>query len=483
MKTTSKRVVSFLFFFIFLLSWMLSAGGIATARADASAHTNVLDDLRKDETFKASEFKRNDNDYTLQVIQIAESTGKELFIYVFNPSFEVTPLTATSISLATETGENYSPNKYRLSLINKANGFQKYIVRDFKVKADTVRYYDIPMIMRAWNKDIDKAPVEGEINEVGINVAQRWGATNVDGQVKYYCAKSEVIEITGLVPGLIRYQDGYPELQFSDFTECHYVAFNTDKKIDELYEADVNFVKRDKVSYWTVINGLLHEDEGSVEYGDSVSKKVTITGEQVVEKEPSNLLYDFFHKKWSWTRIQTVQEFITTERLTDEAREDLKGMQWVLRFYESDYTIFNHSLGYVINGEEVSEITILRLKFETAGKVYNLGVVTNSVTGNGIPDNILFPPSAGDRILAWVIFIGAIILGLLIVKYSVKLLISIASGNMHLIIKIIGSIIVLSVVVIYGVVLIKMIVPLIVNLGCLGVDAIDKVLYKMLKLR
>ena len=82
MKTTSKRVVSFLFFFIFLLSWMLSAGGIATARADASAHTNVLDDLRKDETFKASEFKRNDNDYTLQVIQIAESTGKELFIYV-----------------------------------------------------------------------------------------------------------------------------------------------------------------------------------------------------------------------------------------------------------------------------------------------------------------------------------------------------------------------------------------------------------------
>ena len=59
-------------------------------------------------------------------------------------------------------------------------------------------------------------------------------------------------------------------------------------------------------------------------------------------------------------------------------------MQWILRFTETDYTV---STGSVVSmfGTEVSEVTILRLYFETDGKLYNLGVVDNKTTGSNNP--------------------------------------------------------------------------------------------------
>jgi len=69
-----------------------------------------------------------------------------------------------------------------------------------------------------------------------------------------------------------------------------------------------------------------------------------------------------------------------------------------LRFTETDYTYTYHdwispSGGHFrnyfkkINETAISDVTILRLKFETDGVVYNLGVVDNKANGTGISDS------------------------------------------------------------------------------------------------
>ena len=96
-------------------------------------------------------------------------------------------------------------------------------------------------------------------------------------------------------------------------------------------------------------------------------------------------------KKYVWKRIERVSDFIVKEGLSDDVKDKLRGKQWVLRFYESAYNKLSFS--EMVSGAhvktEVSEVTILRLKFETNGKTYDLGVVDNKQTG---PKDPIFTP-------------------------------------------------------------------------------------------
>lgn len=129
---------------------------------------------------------------------------------------------------------------------------------------------------------------------------------------------------------------------------------------------------------------------------------------QRVEEVAGNYKYEFY-------RIQTVEEFEETEnyefvyngiifnsttevKLTEEGKQNIKGKQWVLRFYESDYADYVETTvpplvsatpinTKIVDKTLVSNVTILRLKFETNDIVYNLGVIDNKQTGDGNPDN------------------------------------------------------------------------------------------------
>ena len=60
--------------------------------------------------------------------------------------------------------------------------------------------------------------------------------------------------------------------------------------------------------------------------------------------------------------------------------------------------------------QEVNNVTILRLKFETNGTVYNLGVVDNKQSGDTDQDN--YQPTWWERLLE---YLWKIVVGLLIV--------------------------------------------------------------------
>ena len=371
-----KRLLSLI---LALIAYLGMGFSPTQAYADEQvSYTNVMEDLEKDESFNATDYPAIADDYSLQVIQIAESVNGELFVYVYQPSDAVKELTATTIRISQSIGENARWKDYDLTLLNTDGVFDKYRVEGITILADVVRYYDIVAIHRKFDADIDDPAdtnYDQTINEVVYEVAQEWHACTVNGVVSYSMITSETITITNKIVGYIQYSEGFK--LYVDRCDSHFVAFSTDREIDNLMEADVEYTTQ---SYITIVK--TGDDEPTL--GEKVSNVKTVYASEEVSNDADGL----FGKKYAWNRIEKVSDFIANEgedlNLTVGNLEDLEDMDWILRFAETDFT---STVGmYVANtGTLVSEVTILRLKFQTDGVTYNLGVVDNKQTGSKDP--------------------------------------------------------------------------------------------------
>lgn len=136
-----------------LMPFVLSSCGNVTCASAASEtkYTNVLVDLYKDDEFNVEDYPSIENDYSLHVIQIAESADKELFVYVYQPA---NMQLATKINMSIENDQNYS--LYDLTFLNSYGVFFKYKISGFKVSYDQKRYYNVASIFRKWDPDLDK---------------------------------------------------------------------------------------------------------------------------------------------------------------------------------------------------------------------------------------------------------------------------------------------------------------------------------------
>ena len=405
------------------------------ATQEGDEYSSPVEDLKSDPDFDASLYPVNETDYSLQVVQIAESTDGELLVYVYQPSNGVKDFTATSINISTAINDSLYYKNYKLELLSRDGVFCKYRVKDFKVKEDALRYYDISSIFRKYDKDVDAGlseTNENEISEVSFKVAKLFTAVTLNGQVSYSCIETQVIEITDKYVGYIKYSNGFDLCASSCL--AYFVAFDTDLPIDNLYEADIYFVTQDYRYYHRTPNWAQGDKgEDSMTYEDAVEHELTLTCDTVVEHEGGGL----FAKKYTWKRIESVDEFIANEELTDEGIADLENKSWVLRFYEADYTFVQGSNSFTEQSTKVNDVTILRLKFETDGVVYNLGVVDNkqTVAPGQLPDNEntneLEFPSFGDKdwekILGTILFVIALIIIVVlfapILPYIIKLVI------------------------------------------------------------
>lgn len=81
-----KRVYVPLLVICLLVSVMFGGRQLLSAYASETAYTSVMEDLQKDEMFSLADYPENDEDYSIQVEQIAEGTNNELFIYTYQPS-------------------------------------------------------------------------------------------------------------------------------------------------------------------------------------------------------------------------------------------------------------------------------------------------------------------------------------------------------------------------------------------------------------
>ena len=181
-----KRKISTLFLIVVFLLDFLTFLPLKVS-AEEVTYSNVLDDLQKDPDFDPIDYPAKADDFSLQVIQLAEGDNGELFVYVYQPSAKFTPLVATSINISQEHKDIKFYN-YTLTLLNQKGVLQKYIVDDFTVKKDSNRYYEITSIYRKPIDDSEKVVDNGNlIDEVNFKVAKSFKITDKsDGRQEVY---------------------------------------------------------------------------------------------------------------------------------------------------------------------------------------------------------------------------------------------------------------------------------------------------------
>ena len=156
----------------------------------------------------------------------------------------------------------------------------------------------------------------------------------------------------------------------------------------------MTFVKQPYTAKAKSIEYTLNPDNTKLTftYGTQTTERVTLYYDEVVQNDGSG----YKGEKHVWNRIETVETFKANNDLNDNAIKQLENKQWVLRYYESARTgkatnggawIVSPILGalvseLVIEDERTTDVTILRLEFETDGKTYDLGVVDNKQTGH-----------------------------------------------------------------------------------------------------
>lgn len=364
-------------------------------------YTGVMEDLQKDESFDLENYPVIENDYSLQVITIAENFEKELFVYVYQPCSPNDKFIATSINISTTTGDELKYKNYGLVLIDMSGTLYKYKVKNVIPSNDDVRNYLISSIFRKWYKSYDKDLEkynDNTISEVAFKVGKKFTARyDVDGNLCYSCANLEVVTIIEKYNSYIRYTNG----TVYNMEDRFFTAFSCDKPIDKLVEADVQFISFDYTNKIDLKGGATGQYVAPVKnqistysssdlpygytYGPEEVKNKTLKCDNIVDIKVGFI----FTQKCSWKEIQSVDEFKKDLTLSDTAIKNLADKDWVLNYYTAEYKEKYESImitpvtKYEI-GTRVKDVTILRLKFETDGVVYNLGAVDNKTTGSNI---------------------------------------------------------------------------------------------------
>ncbi len=428
-----KTLLQYKRFFILLLIFTLLASLFGAREAFAYAevrYTGALEDLRKAENFDPSYYPTKEGDYTVSLIQIAESKDNELFVYTYQPASDER-ITASSINISRTSELNVTPKNYYLTLLSREGVFCKYVVKDFKVSDEPTRYYAIPSIFRFWVNDIDGDQNGSQtVTEKPFEVAEQFRFGTLNGKEYVERKKIDVITVTSKFVGFVRYTGeyklGFMNTALTDF-DCHFVAFNTDRRIDTLLEADLSYVKQDfSAKSWVEGGTVPHYETTYGERSDQI--KVELMCDQSVDHTGSFI----YGSSFSFNRIQSVTDFLSSEEtsnvykcgvfettekrtLTDDVKAELEDKSWVLRFLETNRTNKTTLGGTEYSSTLVGDVTILRLKFVTDGITYNLGVVDNKQTGGTDPVNVIrrllgLNPVVTWLLLAVILFVVLIVL-------------------------------------------------------------------------
>lgn len=384
---------------LLLVTVLIGGRGVIPAFAETAGNTNVLKDLQQDETFKATDYPDNPKDHSIKVIQVAESEKDDLYLYTYQPSQKSYYALATEINMSlSETADG--TRLYGLILVNTNGVFAKYLVKDIKVSSDSVRYYNVTSIYRAWDNEIDgETGTDNTGEKKAFPVRNIWRVTTEQGEKKYYCEPTFTVTVNNPYSDYLLYltSESLPsvssiQLNFNKLgmIDAHYVAFSTDWEIDRLKSATVTYNRSSGTGYYNTFLGF--DCGGDITYEQARTDYAYPTYNDKAEYK-GDLWHNGRNYDYKWDRIQTVPEFIAGESsLTDETKRNLEGKQWVLRFLETQRTQTETGIlgykKYTTNFTKVDKVSVLRLEFETDGVSYNLGAVSDMVSGDDKPGNV-----------------------------------------------------------------------------------------------
>ena len=373
MENIQKRKTILTAFLVLLLCLQMLLPFATVIRAETVEYSGVLEDLQKDANFDASAYPSVADDYSMQVIQIAESVNDTLILYVYQPSAYTKKLVASSVRLS-QTRESADCDDYDLTLLDSEGIFQKYRVEGVTVSESSVRSYFIVCLHRPFDKNIDEKPTDDNtIVAKAVPIEQIWTATTTESGVTYKAEYSEdTIAVTAEHFGYISYDKG--QFFYSSKVDSHYLAFSTNKPIDAIKEA--------RISY----EGICHNENSAINKKDdeAISGTVVLNEGQVFQINNFN----FFSDEYTYTRIQTASAFLKCEgdeKLEESTIKAVSGKQWVLRFLETERS-YNAYDPYINIYSRLTAVTLFRLKYEYRGQIYDVGVVSDIAHGDDKAD-------------------------------------------------------------------------------------------------
>ena len=458
MKKIRKILTSFALALLCL--FMCLPCSVATAYADGisidGGYTPVLDDLRKDEQFSETDYPVIENNYMLQVITISESVDKELFVYVYQPHQEHGKYIASSINISATTDNSLDIMNYSLTLVGFDGVFQKYLVTGITLPTSETRYYDVISIYRVFDETIDEGlsdDNDNTINEVVYAVSKAYVITDMENGPSMSVKDLDVIRVTDKYCGFLRLTTAL--LPFPNATstyDVHFVAFSTDKVIDDLLEADVYYETQHHVHQ---LGPGTDEEDRFYPSAETTYKNRAFLKKEDYETLPSQ---GWFAKDFSFHTIEDAKSFADSEyinyafdlgvfsvknveRISDATKNNIKNCDWVLRYAVTNYDSYSIEGGnynvYYTERDIVGNVSILRLKFETDDVIYNLGVIDNKQSADLIPDNV---NKTILEVADWfkiVIALLALILVLYVLGPILPLIFSIIGGILKFVFKII----------------------------------------------
>lgn len=388
MARLNKNLITIVFLVLFVVLFI--SGGVGNAYAFSSTETGILTDLSKDSSFTMEDYPQRQGDYSLKVFQIAESVDGSLYVYVYQP-WDRSDLRATSINMSLNEGAT-GTRLYTLTHISSYFTVYKFKVDGVKVSSAGTRYYNISSIYRKYDLEIDgKTSTDNTIKEVAYDVGKLFIAETVDETVKYDCRNVDVVEIINPYVDFISYggSTGWDLIfDVTKWTDIHYIAFSTNKQIETLKEADVTYTTQSY--HYTGLN-----DKGFTYGKKSEPQYITLTGKEEIG-------IDGF-KQYTWNSIYRTEDFIKATELTGAAKTEVEKSEFVLVFLKTSYEeqeLWNMMQGHYkeADGTKVSDVSILRLMFETDGICYNLGAIMDKQEGDNIAGN---KPESGFGFWAW----------------------------------------------------------------------------------
>ncbi len=422
-------------FLLILLSFLMFFN-INVINVSASEHprSNVLDDLKKDQSFNEADYPQKqftaDTDFSTMasLITISESEHNELYLYFYQPYSNSYPFELDSISMSLEksTSGSYSEGSiksYDLEFCNNEGALYKYVVKDFSVLNEEYRYYGFVAMWRPFIDGLDEM-TPGAINQkVSISIGQQWCVYWLNDELIYEMGTFETLKLTPTFTGTFRFNNGITigNLVGSfSWGDSHFICFNAENYIiKHIYDADMTYDVRSVTETWSPILGTDYY------YGEYESKYITLYDVDRVSYKGDGL----FATEYTWNRIMSSSEFIDNYKNQDisvpaEVESKIQSSQWVFSFAETQFFTVNYEGGYSNYYSECNDVTILRVHFlDINNKIYNLGTVMDKTTadneadGNGGMDLDDF-----WQVFRYVLLIIGVILLLLIISMILPIL-------------------------------------------------------------
>ena len=406
MKNKRKRVLCVLLAVVCVVQLLLVFAITAVAAGETASTSGVLDDLKRDPKFNEADYPQNPDDHSVQVIQVAEGANGELFLYVYRPEGTdnadhraryINMSTVNPVELSSDVFSDNALNElYPLTWLSASGTLEKYQVNNFTVSSNEDRYYNIAAVYRPFDENCDTKEDKSWDDITGFKgfeVGLCWHFYYFNDRLIIEAAEVRVVDVEILTVGFIGYNDGL-SWSGANKTDVHYVGFSVKNyNVDYIYDADVSYFYQSKEEVWI--------DKIEINLGELQGpKKVYISDNDTAENDGSG----WFGYKYKWKKIVTLQEF--KDQIDFAKNEDswiennildgsFDNVQYVFQFLETERVAvrpsdpFDYGYSYKCTSTYVSNVGVLRLHFKTPKGTYNLGVVSDLVSDDGIEDIVI----------------------------------------------------------------------------------------------